>query len=791
MASNQTKIDELNARINALLLKQDEFSKEIAELKKAVSQIEDDQEIEPEIVGAIQIEETQEERVAEEVVESEDSPKEEAKWEEKSYLVEDQGQAEPPIQEKEIKSDLEKFIGENLINKIGVIITVIGAGIGGKYAIDHQLISPLSRIILGYLLGFGMMAFAFRLKKNYENFSAALLSGSMAINYFITFFAYDLYDLIPQLGAFALMVVFTLFTVIAALNYNRQLIAHIGLVGAYAVPFLLSDGSGRVAILLSYISIINAGILFISIKRYWRELFYVAFGLSWVIYLMWFNTDFNMDEHLGLSILFASIFFITFYATVISYRLLKEEKFELSQILILLINAFFFYGVVYAVLEQDEYGKELLGAFTVLNALIHFSVAYLFFKRKSADRSIFYLIIGLVLLFITIAIPIQLEGNWITLSWAGEALILYWIAVRNDIPFYKKLAFPVLFLAFVSQAVDWKSMYNGLSGSEDEWQYPIFNLSFLSTILVVAAFGWITHLHYKTLSETENKAKAKVNKLVNYGLPIIFLISVYYTFRLEVASYWQQHFLASEVSVLNEQYGYSNQEFNYDLKEFKKIWIINYSLLFVSLLSYLNLKRLKNLQLTKLNVVLLLLGILSFLIQGLFAFSELRESYVASPGSELYERGSLNVLIRYISLPFLAAAIYSLYAYLKAGIRKENYNRLFDLFLHLNIVWVLSSELLNIMDIMDSSQQYKLGLSLLWGSYCLWLIIYGIWKAKKHIRLSAIVFFGLTLIKLFFYDIAHLNTISKTIVMVSLGVLLLIISFLYNKFKHKINNEKS
>jgi hypothetical protein len=34
-----------------------------------------------------------------------------------------------------------------------------------------------------------------------------------------------------------------------------------------------------------------------------------------------------------------------------------------------------------------------------------------------------------------------------------------------------------------------------------------------------------------------------------------------------------------------------------------------------------------------------------------------------------------------------------------------------------------------------------------------------------------------------------LNTVSKTIVMVSLGLLLLVISFLYNKYKHLIADE--
>ena len=69
------------------------------------------------------------------------------------------------------------------------------------------------------------------------------------------------------------------------------------------------------------------------------------------------------------------------------------------------------------------------------------------------------------------------------------------------------------------------------------------------------------------------------------------------------------------------------------------------------------------------------------------------------------------------------------------------------------------------------------------------LIVLGIWKKKKHLRVGAIALFGITLVKLFFYDIAYLDTIAKTIVFVALGVLLLIISFLYNKYKHVISEE--
>lgn len=84
---------------------------------------------------------------------------------------------------------------------------------------------------------------------------------------------------------------------------------------------------------------------------------------------------------------------------------------------------------------------------------------------------------------------------------------------------------------------------------------------------------------------------------------------------------------------------------------------------------------------------------------------------------------------------------------------------------------------------------YKLGLSILWGAYSLFLISIGLWKNKKYLRIGAIALFAITLAKLVFYDLSSLGTISRTIVFISLGTLLLIISFLYNKYKHLINDD--
>jgi uncharacterized membrane protein len=224
MIENIDEKNELLAKLNSLSRRQDNLAREINDLREEIKIR----------FAAPKPEEVKEEIIVEKVVEQPITIQRPA------YTPKPVETTETEVEEPgKPKISLEELIGENLISKIGIIILILGVGIGAKYAIDHQLISPLTRIIMGYMVGLGLLGFAIKLKNNYDNFSAVLLSGAMAIMYFITFAAYSFFALIPQSVTFGLMVVFTIFTVIASLSYNKQVIAHIGLVGAYAVPFLL------------------------------------------------------------------------------------------------------------------------------------------------------------------------------------------------------------------------------------------------------------------------------------------------------------------------------------------------------------------------------------------------------------------------------------------------------------------------------------------------------------------------------------------------------------------------
>jgi uncharacterized membrane protein len=211
-------------------------------------------------------------------------------------------------------------------------------------------------------------------------------------------------------------------------------------------------------------------------------------------------------------------------------------------------------------------------------------------------------------------------------------------------------------------------------------------------------------------------------------------------------------------------------------------------MLFVSVLSILNIKKFRNKVLGNVNLILGVIALLTFLVVGLWDLSLLRNSYLAQ-SNQYFQSGFINLLIRYISFGFVAVLLASGFYQIKQDFVNKKLFIPFDIILHSTIVWILSSEWIHWMDIAESTASYRLSLSIIWGLYSLLLIALGIWKKKKHLRIAAIVLFSITLLKLFLFDVSNLDTIPKTILFVSLGILLLIISFLYNRFKNLIFNE--
>ena len=787
------KINELEQRIGNLLYRQSVFYKEIKQLENELAELKRQSNFSS--VSATNTVKTPVEKPTERPVEKPIERPTEAPAEKTTETPVITAPSTPKpqfslptINRPKQPSDLEKIIGESWINKIGILIVIIGVAIGAKYSIENELISPLTRIILGYLVGVGLLGFGIKLKPKFEGYSAVLVSGSISIFYFITYFAYSFYNLIPQILAFAMMLIFTVFTVFAAIKYNRVVIAHIGLIGAYAVPFLLSSGSGRVDILFSYMLIINLGILFISIKRDWKTLHYSAFFFTWLIYGSWFaDKSFysSLQGYEALGIGFATAFFLIFYGVSLFNNIISKEKLDKINIILILLNSFIYFGFGYGIFNSNTKLDTYLGLFTLFNAVIHFVVLFFIKSKKLADSTLFYSTLGMVFTFITIAIPIQLDGSWVTLLWIAQGTILFWIGKTKNIPIYEKISLPILGLSFLSLLEDW-SFYRYANNGDIQ---AFWNINFLTGILAILGYGFVVSLSRKHAETEENQKFSPFNAIKSFYLPALLVLTAYLTFRNEIAyyfNYWLENssLKGKEISEIDDYSLY-----NYDINVFKNIYLIAYSLVFFGGLALLNFHKFKNKVLGISAIVIGLLTLLSAQTFGLEELGELRYAYINGGSNEYFDVNFNYILVRYLLWSTIGFTLWVIFKNTKSIIENTKFHIFLEMVIHISILNFLSNELVTWMDIAGYQDIFKLGLSILWSVYSLLLVSLGIYKKKKYLRISALVLFGVTLAKLFLYDISNLSTISKTVVLIVLGLLLLIISFLYNKFKDKIGDE--
>ncbi len=200
--------------------------------------------------------------------------------------------AKPEVEEKKKVFDLEKFIGENLLSKIGVLIILVGVAIFGKYAIDNNLISPLARIMLGSGFGLALIGVGFWLKKSVEKLSAMLVAGGTAVLYLMTYFAYDFYQMMSMMAAGGLMLLISAFTIWSGVFYKKEVIAIYGQLCSYVIPLAISNGTGNLMNFFTYIVIINAVITVLTVIFKWR----ISYGLSFVATCfveLWIRDDYD------------------------------------------------------------------------------------------------------------------------------------------------------------------------------------------------------------------------------------------------------------------------------------------------------------------------------------------------------------------------------------------------------------------------------------------------------------------------------------------------------------------
>lgn len=154
-----------------------------------------------------------------------------------------------------------------------------------RYSIEQGLLGPGARILLAVATGVILHGVAEWLRRRTGEAHpafAALSGGASIILYAAILAALRLYDLLSPGTTFVLLALIALVTMGLSLLHGPVL-AIIGLLGAYIVPLLVSDGSGRVVIALVYSLIISGAALLLMryVYRIWLWAGTLAGGLGW------------------------------------------------------------------------------------------------------------------------------------------------------------------------------------------------------------------------------------------------------------------------------------------------------------------------------------------------------------------------------------------------------------------------------------------------------------------------------------------------------------------------------
>jgi uncharacterized membrane protein len=380
-------------------------------------------------------------------------------------------------------ADLEKKIGQYWLNRVGIIAMLIGVSYFLKFAFENNWIGPAGRSVIGLLAGIGLVIWSERFRaRHYAAFSYSLKAVGIGTLYLSLWGAFQVYHLIPSAAAFLAMVVVTAATVALALSQDAELLASFALIGGFSTPVLLSTGQNHEVILFSYVCLLDIAILAMAVVKPWRRLLWGSFAGTILLYAGWYSDYYSLDQR-GLTVFFAALFAAIFAVIPLATRYERSTRFagpSVTLTLLPLLNAAVFFLALCMMYEQQT---VTLTWFVLALAAIYLGIADALKKRYSGQDTKFIHLLhaAIAIAFITIAIPLKLNGQWITIGWLIESAMLLWVSVRMPTDFLRYLAATALALGIVRLLIF--DRYNT--------DTLIFNARFATYAVAVAVLGGI------------------------------------------------------------------------------------------------------------------------------------------------------------------------------------------------------------------------------------------------------------------------------------------------------------
>jgi uncharacterized membrane protein len=677
----------------------------------------------------------------------------------------------PPPTPSRTREEWEALIGGKLLNRIGALALIIGAGFFLKYAFDNNWITETMRVAVGFVVGTCLLAGAARAhKKEFEVFAQGLVGAGLAVLYLSVFASFNFYHLVPQVVAFLMMSVVTMVAFLQAFKYDSLAVSLLGLVGGFLTPFLLSAGEANEIGLFTYIALLDAGVLAVLLmKDRWAVLEPLSLGATYFIYLLWFKEYYTPDGLLPAAY-FIIVFWVLFYALDVYRNLKSIVSFKEIRIGVATANALFFYVALYSLVEPQHH--NVMGLVTLLVGVVYVGTAMLTRRKNIGASEAFFRQVVTSIVFLVMATAIEYTGFRTVEWWSVEALALMYCGVRWNYRFVwvsgaVLFALALIKLLYVPESFSTLPVVDtGLLLNQRAVAFAL-----LSASMAVGAF--ILRKDVEALSRL-------VARLLQYAWPV----AIFALLTVETTGYFRVLMNSSSADLLN------GIEFK-ELMTLAVLWM-TYSLLIV----WFGIRY----GVVPWQHVGLVVGVLSVCLAALRGIT-----YMA------IQDFTLIANFRVLSMLVVIAGAVVHAQWIHGKMYLGNWNgealRVAGVIIVLLLLDLITGETKDVfqkakylweqesgysessVELSRLSNLQQLSLSGVWLLYSVVLMVVGIWRRHRGIRISSIILFGFTILKIFIYDLSFLETLYRIFSFIGLGVILLVVSYLYQRYKDVILGE--
>jgi len=670
--------------------------------------------------------------------------------------------AVPPRRPSRSREEWEALIGGKLLNRIGALALILAVGFFLKYAFDKEWITETARVGIGAFVGLLCLFLAARTsRKGFKVFAQGLVGAGIAILYVTVYASFNFYALVSQGVAVVLMFTVTVVAFLQAFRYNALAVSILGLLGGFLTPFLLQTQETNVPGLFAYLLVLDLGLLTVVMRRdEWAVLEVLAFLGTYATYLSWYAVEYN-EAHLWTCVGFLSLVWLLFHgADLIRVRRAITHLADLRRVLAILYAVVFYAALANVLGTLDDETRSLatlgLGALYVASAGLARSVR----PPQSLARS-HYLASAVILLFAATVIYAD-EFTLIVLC-SLEAVVVVWIGlrIRESSVWGVAIAFlPVVLLLLL--ATEGAIKYVPL----EEYRL-LLNERVLAYASLAAAFALGGYWYRKS------RARGGISEALHYGwLLLLFLV------------------LSVEANDLFRTWSAGRPELVVEHLAFERtmtlagVWAlvalplvgfgrgasirpVFYTAVWMLMVAA-GLAIMRALIYTPIEEYRLLLNLRTAVLLIIASASYGVAAALAKPGHSFSYTEEFRSLFRFV--PVVAALVF---------FSTETW----DFYRHAMLIVPASD---NAAELTRLANLQHLSLSSVWLLFSIALMMLGFWRRDRAFRLQAIALFGIAILKIFLYDLSFLETLYRIFSFVGLGVILLLVSYLYQRYKEII-----